>query len=262
MDLLKAMRSFTSVVEQDGFAAAGRTLGLSKSMVSKQVSMLEHCRSILDQISGTEDVLNDRSTEPRGTLRINAPLVYGREFIAPLMGEFLDRYPSLRTELVLSDHFGDIIEQGFDVAVRIGGDTSSSLIAQKIDETGHGIYASPTWLATYGRPKTKDDLLRHRCLVYSQGGQQREWHIGGESVSPDWSFACNNGSVLRQVALDHGGLVYLPEIFVKRDLEQGTLEKIGDANPDDPQSIFVVYPHRQHLPLKVRVFVDFLIERL
>ncbi len=288
MDVLKAMRSFVSVVDQDGFAAAGRTLGLSKSMVSKQISMLEdhlgcrllnrttrhhslteaghlylkHCKSILDQNSSIEDVLSERSAEPRGTLRVNAPVSYGRSFIAPLMGEFLDRYPSVRTDLVLSDHFSDIIEEGFDLAIRIGGDTPPSFIARKIDETRHGLYASPNWLATNGHPKTKDDLSRHRCLVYSQGGQRRAWRLGGETVSPDWSFACNNGDVLRRVALDHGGLVYLPEFFVKRDLEQGTLARIDDAYPGDAQSILAIFPHRQHLPLKVRVFVDFLIERL
>ncbi len=288
MDVLKAMRSFVSVVDQDGFAAAGRTLGLSKSMVSKQISMLEdhlgcrllnrttrrhslteaghlyleHCKSILDQNAGMEDVLNERSAEPRGTLRVNAPVSYGRLFIAPLMGEFLDRYPSLRTDLDLSDHYIDIIEEGFDLGVRIGGDTPPTLIARKIDETRHGLYASPSWLATYGHPKTKDDLSGHRCLVYSQGGQRRQWHLGGETVSPDWSFACNNGSVLRRVALDHGGLVYLPEFFVKRDLEQGTLARIDDVYPEEAQPILAIFPHRRHLPLKVRVFVDFLIECL
>ena len=178
------------------------------------------------------------------------------------MGEFLNRYPSLRTDLVLSDHYIDIIEEGFDLAVRIGGDTPQSLIARKIDETRHGLYASPNWLATYGHPKTKDDLSGHRCLVYSQSGQRRQWHLGGESVSPDWSFACNNGDVLRRVALDHGGLVYLPEFFVKRDLEQGLLARIDDAYQEDVQPILAIFPHRRHLPLKVRVFVDFLIECL
>ncbi|MCH7909326.1 MAG: LysR family transcriptional regulator [Candidatus Hydrogenedentes bacterium] len=288
MNILKGMRSFVAVVDQEGFTAAGRTLGLSKSMVSKQISMLEdhlgcrllnrttrrhslteaghlyleHCKSILDQNSGMEDVLGERSAEPRGTLRVNAPVSYGRLFIAPLMGEFLDRYPSLRTDLVLSDQFSDIIEEGYDVAVRIGGDTPPSLMARKIDQTRHSLYASPNWLATNGHPKTKEDLSAHRCLVYSQGGQRRQWRLGGETVSPDWSFACNNGDVLRRVALDHSGLVYLPEFFIKRDLEQGTLVRIDDPYPEDAQPILAVFPHRRHLPLKVRVFVDFLIERL
>ncbi len=288
MDVLKAMRTFTAVVEQDGFAAAGRALGLSKSMVSKQISMLEdrlgcrllnrttrrhslteaghlyleHCKSILDQNSGIEDVLGERSTEPRGTLRVSGPVSYGRLFIAPLMAEFLDRYPGLRTDLVLNDHFSDIIEEGFDLAVRIGGDTPPSLIARKIDEMRHGLYASPNWLAAHGHPKTKDDLSGHRCLVYAQGGQRRAWRLGGETVSPDWSFACNNGDVLRRVALDHGGLVYLPEFFVKRDIEQRTLARIDGTDPEDTQPIMVIFPHRRHLALKVRVFVDFLIERL
>ncbi len=288
MDVLKAMRSFVSVVDQDGFAAAGRTLGLSKSMVSKQISMLEdhlgcrllnrttrrhslteaghlyldHCKSILDQNSGMEDVLNERSAEPRGTLRVNAPMSYGRLFIAPLMAEFMDRYPDLRTDLVLSDRFRDIIEEGFDLTVRIGGDTPPSLIARKIDETRHGLYASPDWLAAHGHPKTGDDLSGRRCLVYAQDGQRRAWRLGGETMLPDWSFACNNGEVLRRVALDHGGLVYLPEFFVKRDIERGTLARIDDADPEDAQPILAIFPHRRHLPLKVRVFVDFLIERL
>ncbi len=288
MDVLKAMRSFVSVVDQDGFSAAGRTLGLSKSMVSKQISMLEdhlgcrllnrttrrhslteagrlyleHCKSIIGQNSSMEDVLSERSAEPRGTLRVNAPVSYGRLFIAPLMAEFMDSYPGLRTDLVLSDHYSDIIEGGFDLAIRIGGETPPSLIARKIGETRHGLYASPNWLAAYGHPKTKDDLSGRRCLVYSQGGQRRQWSLGGETVSPDWSFACNNGSVLRRLALDHGGLVYLPDFFVKRDMEQGTLARIDDPYPEDVQPILAIFPHRRHLPLKVRVFVDFLTERL
>ena len=215
---------------------------------------LEHCKSILDQNSGIEDVLGERSAEPRGTLRVNAPASYGRLFIAPLMGEFLNRYPSLRTELVLSDHYIDIIEEGFDLAVRIGGDTPPSLIARKIDQTRHGLYASPNWLAAHGhvwtfverpsrplgRPQATlaidDDFPARRPFV-TQFGQCRlvEELLGHGEQHPFFFLEVAIGQF--QELIDHGfkgvGIGFLP----------GGPEKIVK-----PAVFFAHHGKRPHLP--------------
>ncbi len=288
MDTLKAMRIFVAVHEHGGFAAAARSLGLSKSLVSKQIAMLEshlntrlfnrttrhhslteagqlyldHSKSVIDQVAAMDDELNERSVEPRGTLRINAPLSYGQIRIAPLLAKFMKQFPALKIDLVLTDSFIDLIDEGFDIAIRIGGHVPASMIARKIDETQLGLYASTDWLAANPVPKSKEDFAAHRCLVYSTNGQPRQWRFMGERVAPDWSFLCDNGQVLRRVALDHGGLFFVPDFFIKDDLKQGVLKLLDDNSSPEVLPILALYPHRQYLPLKVRVFVDFLVEGL
>ena len=288
MDIIKAMRIFVAVDENNGFAAAARALRLSRSLVSKQISMLEdhlgtrllnrttrqhslteagrlyldHSRSIIEQISAVDNELKERSGSPSGTLRINAPLSYGQIRIAPLLVEFMDLHPDLKLDLVLNDSFVDIVEAGFDIAIRIGGHLPSAMIARKIDEAHLGLYASTEWLVKNGPLKPEMDFSAHRCLVYSFNGQPRQWDINGTVVTPAWSLLCNNGEILRHAALDQGGLIFIPEFFVKQDVAQGRLARLDDPAQEQVLPIMAIYPHRQHLPLKVRTFLDFLVERL
>ncbi len=284
MDLLRAMRTFVAVEEEGGFAAAGRKLNLSKPVVSKQISSLEehlgsrllnrttrhhslteagrlyleHARSILEQVAATEEVLAEQSSQPRGTLRVSAPLAYGRIAIAPLLPVFLETYPDLRLDLDFSDRFVDLVEEGFDVAIRVGGDASSNLIGRAIDETRHGFFASPAYLQKFGMPKNKSDLARHRCLVFAQGGQIKEWEWGNRTIVPDWSARSSNGDLLRSLALSGAGLVYLPDFFVSQDISEGRLNQVKVGGTQQVLTIRALYAHRAFLPLKVRVFLDHL----
>ncbi|MDX1401255.1 MAG: LysR family transcriptional regulator [Kiloniellales bacterium] len=289
MDLYKAMKCFLAVAEQGGFAAAGKSLGQSKSMVSKQLSALErhlgarllyrttrrlsltetgrrylsHCRAVVEQNSLIEEELAHEAGVPRGLLRVSAPLSYGNLVLGPEVGAFLADYPQVKLDLVLGDRFVDLIEEGFDLGLRIGGDLPSSLIARHLGWAAQGFYAAPSYLTQYGCPGSAAQLTEHNCLLYGQDGTSRPWIFQGDRISPDWALLCNNGDLLRQVAIDGAGLVALPEFFVKADLAAGRLVEVASGKGHyDRQEIRFVYPHRHFLPRKVRVFMDFMLERL
>lgn len=288
MDLLRAMRTFVAVEDEGGFSAAGRALNISKPVVSKQISALEdhlgsrllnrttrnhslteagrlyldHARTVLEQITTTEEVLKEQSSTPQGTLRIGAPLSYGRLVIAPLLPSFLERYPDLRLDLDLTDRFVDLVEDGIDVAIRVGGDRQSNLIGRAIGKTCHGFYASPSYLKKHGRPKSYKDFAHHRCLVFSQGQQIKDWEWGTKKVTPDWAVLSSNGDVLRTLAQEGAGIIFLPDFFVAQDVEDGTLVALDLGGKPEELTIRALYTHRAFLPLKVRVFLDHLAEHL
>ncbi len=286
MDILRAMRTFVAVEDEGGFAAAGRKLNLSKPVVSKQISSLEehlgtrllnrttrrnslteagrlyleHARAVLEQVATTEEVLAAQSAKPQGLLRVSAPLAYGRIAIAPLLPPFMAAYPDLRLDLQFADRYVDLVEEGIDVAIRVGGEGQSQLIGRKIDETRHGFFASPSYLEANGRPKTEKDLTQHRCLVSAQGTQIKEWEVGDSTFVPDWIVRCADGDLLRTLALEGAGLIFLPDFFVADDVRDGALVPIKFGKPPQTLAIRALYPHREFLPLKVRVFIDHLTE--
>ena len=286
MDVLRAMKTFVAVEDEGGFAAAGRKLNLSKPVVSKQISSLEehlgtrllnrttrrnslteagrlyldHARNVLEQIATTEEVLAEQSATPQGVLRVSAPASYGQIAIAPLLPEFLETYPHLRLDLELTDRFVDLVEEGIDVAIRVGGDLDSNLIGRAIDETRHGYFASPSYLKKYGTPSSKRDLANHRCLVFAQGTRITEWEVSGRGFTPDWSLRCSSGDALRRLALQGAGLVYLPDFFVAQDVRDKRLVQLDFGGAQRALTIRALYAHRAFLPLKVRVFLDHLSE--
>jgi DNA-binding transcriptional LysR family regulator len=288
MDQLKAIGCFVAVAEAGSFAAAAQKLGHSKALVSKQVAALEahlgsrliqrttrrlsltesgrlyleHSRNLLDQISAMEARIARTTVEPSGTLRVSAPLSFGRLFIAPLVAGFATAHPGLRLDLALNDRFVDLVEEGFDLAIRIGGALPGSLIARKLGTTRSGIFASPEYLAEKGRPRSPRDFDGHRCLAYGQGAAQRAWEFAGQPFQPDWQVKSSNGDLLRQVALDGGGLVSLPDFFVCADLEAGRLVALEEGWERESATIHALYPHRQYLPRKVRLFADYLAAEL
>jgi DNA-binding transcriptional LysR family regulator len=289
MDLIRAMRSFVAVNDTGGFAAAARSLGFSKALISKQISALEqhlhtrllnrttrrhsltesgsayldHCLGIIEQIDTVEAELGELASQPRGLLRINAPLSYGNLHIAPLIAGFLTAYPEVRVEMNLSNAFIDIVEEGFDLTICIGGEPPSSLIARKLAETRFGIFAAPAYIKKYGEPKTVEDLKHHRCLVYGgHGPTPVPFTIAGRSIVPDWIMRSNNGEMLRQVVIDGGGLIHMPYFFVIKDIDAGRLVEIETGGEHRTADILALYPHRRYLPLKVRVFLDYMAEHL
>ena len=286
MDVLRAMKTFVAVEEEGSFAAAGRKLNLSKPVVSKQIASLEdhlgtrllnrttrrnslteagrlyldHARSVLEQIATTEDVLAEQSVEPQGVLRISAPVSYGQFAIAPLLPDFLDAFPQLRLELDLTDRFVDLVEEGIDVAIRVGGDMESNLIGRAIDETRHGYFASPAYVKKYGIPASKRDLAQHRCLVFAQGTRMTDWEISGRGFAPAWAVRCSSGDGLRRLALEGAGIAFLPDFFVATDVRAKRLVQLPFGGAQRTLTIRALYAHRAFLPLKVRVFLDHLTE--
>ena len=287
MNLTRAMTTFIAVCEHAGFAAAGRTLNLSKALVSKRISgledhlgvrllnrttrrmslteaghtYLEHCRSVIEQVMAMEERLGEQATAPKGILRISAPYSYGQRFFGAFLAEFSERNSGVQIDLDLNDRFVNLVDEGFDVAIRIGEVEDSSNISRKLSETRTGLFASPAYLEGRSVPQSEKDFHTHQCLVYSQGGEVRPWRFSGKTFFPPWIFKSNNGDVLRDVALAGKGLAFLPDFFIQADLMAGRLVEIRGEGPLFMTPITALYPSRDYLPLKVRVFLDFIADK-
>jgi DNA-binding transcriptional LysR family regulator len=292
MDRLKAMETFVAVVDHGGFSAASRELRNSKAQVSRTISTLEdhlgvrqlqrstrqsalteegrrylqHARDLLEENIRVETELGQRRLVPKGRLKINGPSSWGERHLAPLLPGFMERYPEIELDVTLTDRFVDLLEEGYDVAVRVGGNSHSSLIGRQLGHIRSGIFASPDYLAKNPPLAVAADLENHRCLVYAVSGMARPWIFRGETITPRADLISNNGDVLRTAALQGSGVIALPTFFVEEDLAQGRLVDLASDWPDsdkDPNlTILAVYPERRHLPQKVRVFVDYLVKAM
>jgi DNA-binding transcriptional LysR family regulator len=293
MDRLDSMEAFVRVADNRSFSEAARRLGLSKSVVSRQVSALEahlgarlfhrttrslslteigqayyeRCSRILAEIEEANLSVSSLQTEPRGKLRINAPMSFGVLHLARLLPSFLERYPQIDIDMAMNDRFVSLIDEGFDVAVRIGKLEDSSLIARYLGPARQVVCASPAYLERHGAPATPADLATHGCLTYSNRPTPDEWSFRASDgrrwpIEVHGRLRVNNGDALREAALKGVGIVTLPSFIVGCDLQAGTLVALlTDYTPQD-LAINAVYPHNRHLSPKVRAFVDFLVEHI
>ncbi len=292
MDKLESMRAFTQVVEAGSFAAAARNMNLSRSQVNKLVMNLEEhlqtqllhrttrkvsptdagrayydrCLAILADLEEAELALTRLHQEPRGSLRINAPMTFGTLHLARLVVEFMAQYPDLQVELVLNDRRIDPIEEGFDITIRIAAQApGSGLIAHTLAPCPLVVCAAPGYLQQRGIPAHPDDLKQHDCLHYGHRAQDNSWTLMGDephTVTVKGSLCCNNGEVLRAAALAGLGIVMLPDFIVERDLEAEQLQPILTDYPPPPINIYALYPVNRHLSAKVTRLVEFLVEKI
>lgn len=292
MDLFRAMEAFVGVVEHGGFAAAARVAGCSKAQISRSVSGLEdhlgvrlmqrstrrhvlteegeryllHAREVLEENVLVEAEFSEKRMAPRGGLKVNGPLSWGERYLGKLLPDFMARYPEVRVDVSLTDRFVDLLDEGYDVAIRIGGNQHSSLVARKLGTIRHGMFASPAYLKSAPKLETAQDLKNHTCLGYAITGEVRPWYFRGERFVPEPVMVANNGDILRSAALAGTGIVMLPTFFVEGDLASGKLvDVMGDCGVHDKHlnaPILAVYPERRHLSPKVRVFIDYLVENL
>jgi DNA-binding transcriptional LysR family regulator len=292
MDRFLTMRAFTKVVEARGFAAAAREMGLSRSVVNKYVIDLENelgtqllrrstrrvgpteagtafyerARAILSELDETFAAIAQLQEQPRGTLRINAPMSFGALHLAPLIGDFMARHPDVHVELVLNDRFVDPLEEGFDVTLRIAEPSvSTSLISKPIAPIRRVLCASPAYLGAHGEPNDPQQLRRHRCLHYGYQETGNQWKFNGPhgelSVAINCVMWCNNGESLKQVALRDQGIALLPTFIVGDALQLGALRTLlNDYQPSDI-ALSALYPRHRYLSAKTRLFVEFLAER-
>jgi DNA-binding transcriptional LysR family regulator len=293
MDKLTGMAVFARVIDAGSFTAAAAQLGMSKSAVSKAIAALEdrlgarllnrttrrlaltevghafyeRCARIVAEAEEAELAVTRLQLTPRGTLRVNAPMSFGALHLGPALAGFLGRYPDLKVELELSDRFVDLLEEGYDVAVRIAATLpDSSLIARRITVDDAVICASPAYWRRHGRPRVPQDLTHHACVTYAYSPNPREWPFVAAdgrpiSVRVDGPLHTNNGAATLHVALAGLAVVRLPRFICGPELAAGRLEAVlADAMPP-PNGIHAIYPHNRHLSAKVRAFVDFLIER-
>lgn len=292
MDRLAAIEAFVRVAECGSFSKAAERLNSSKSVVSRQVGALEaelgarllhrttraltlteagrgyfeRAGRILADLAEANSSVGQLQAAPRGRLRISAPVSFGFLHLAGVIPDFLERYPDVDIDLVMNDRFVDLVEEGFDTAVRIGKLEDSSLVARKIAPARRTISASPAYLQKRGTPASPDDLKAHECLCYSNLGLSQEWRFVRADGRP-WPVEvrgrlhANNGDALRAAALRGFGLAVLPSFLVGSDFQSGALVSVLDAFMAQDSGVYAVYPHARHLSPKVRAFVDFLAER-
>jgi DNA-binding transcriptional LysR family regulator len=285
MDRLNTLRIFTRVVETQSFTAAADKLGLSRALVSKAVIDLEtalgarllerttrrvktneigaayyeKCVRILADLEEADRAVRQLHDEPRGTLRVNAPLSFAILHLKPVVTAYLAAHPDVHLSLSLNDRFVDLIDEGFDVAIRIAQLEDSSLVARRIAPARRVLCAAPSYLQRHGVPNEPSDLRNHRCLVYGTAPQQ-DWKLsgpGGEHiVRVTGPMSSNNGDMLHCAATDGLGIALLPTFIVGPDLQAGTLQVVlPDHTPSD-LAIYAVYPPTRHLAAKVRTFID------
>jgi len=292
MDRFTAMEVFVCVADEGGFTAAARRLGLSKSFVSKQVVALERHlgvrllnrttrrlsltepgtrfyergQRILEDLHDAESWVGDLNARPRGVLRINVPVSFGTRHLAPALPEFLARYPELQVDVTLNDRFVDLVNEGYDAAVRITRLDDSSLIARQLARCGSWLCGAPAYLEAHGRPRTAGEVSRHNCLVYAYARQSGEWRIADPEgvehrLAVRGNLTANNGELLLAAAMQGTGLVLVPDFIGHDAVAAGHLERLLPDHTTPELSISVVYPYTRHVSAKLRVFIDFLVER-
>ncbi len=292
MDLLLSMKVFAAVVDGGSFAAAAARLDTSRAMASKQVQKLEehlgtrllnrttrklsltetgrafYERSvqIINDVDEAEQIAGQQTGAPRGELKVTVPLSYGQHRLAPLIAEYARHYPQVRVNIALSDRKVDLVEEGFDLAIRIGSLPQSDLIARKIGGARNYVCAAPSYLAAAGTPATPAELAHHPCLGYTLTGTGTEWRLEGPdgvvSVPVSGPIRADNGDMLRLAAVHGCGIIFQPQFIVAGDLAAGRLVRILPEWQSGELGIYAVYPSRKHLSAKVRTFVDFLAQRL
>jgi DNA-binding transcriptional LysR family regulator len=292
VDRFFAIQVFTRVVEQGSFAKAAERLGISTSACSRHVAELEahldsrllnrttrrlsltesgqafydRCVQVLADLAEAEQAAAASAARPRGTLKLTCAISFGVRHVAPLVGAFAARHPEMRFDVQLSDRFVDLVEEGFDLAIRIGESPTQNLIARKLGETCLVPCAAPLYLREHGAPETPADLASHACLTYEYLPQRSTWRFrdraGREhAVRVAGPVHANNAEMLAAAAVEGIGIALEPDFIVGADLAAGRLVRIlADYSPA-PTSLYAVYPSRRHLSAKVRAFVGFLAER-
>jgi DNA-binding transcriptional LysR family regulator len=292
MDKLTGMAIFARVVEAQSFTAAAAQLGMSRSAVSKAIAGLEdrlgarllnrttrrlaltevgqgfyeRCARIVAEAEEADLAVSRLQVAPRGTLRLSAPVSFGNLHLAPALPDFMRRYPELRVEIDLADRTIDLLDEGYDLALRIGALPDSSLIARRLADNHMVLCAAPSYWQRRGRPHEPRDLAGHACITYAYQRNPSEWPFAGPggpfTVRVDGPLRSNNGDLSLAMALAGLGVVVVPRFLCGSHLADGRLEPVLQDWMPPPTGIHAVYPHGRHLSAKVRAFVDFLVERL
>lgn len=291
MDRYTALRVFRYVAELNSFAEAGRQLGMSPAAISKNIAELETHVGVrlinrttrrmvlteqgriyleyvvrgLDAFSEADQALAPIKMKPSGTLRVSAPMTVTLLQLSPAIPRFLSRYPELTLDLHLDDRRVDLIKEGFDLAIR-GSDNleDSSMIARKLAIMPHVLCAAPSYFETYGRPKAPSDLKLHNCIRFSLSGHADIWEFskGGhtERITIDARYSVTSSLAVRDALREGFGLSLMPFPYVENDLREGRLQSALEDWSTVETTLYGVYPSRQHLAPKIRVFLDFLVE--
>lgn len=291
MDRFQEMQAFVAVVDNGSFVRAADALGTSKAAVSRQVAELEQrlgvrllnrttrklsltdegqlfyarCSELLNGLQEAESELSQRSGEPAGQLRISAPVTFGIQHLAPLWGRFLQQHPKVALEVSLSDRAVDLVEDGFDLAIRITRAPHPTFIARQLASTKIVLCASPAYLKRRGTPKRPQDLAGHDVISYTYWSSKDEWpftdrHGKTEVISTRPRLHANNGDTCVAAALQDQGLILQPDFLVHEALREGKLKALLTEYRTVELGIYAVYASRRQMPLKLRVLIDFLVD--
>jgi DNA-binding transcriptional LysR family regulator len=288
MDKFLEMKTFVAVVDAGSFVKASDAQGMSKPAVSRYISDLEsrlgvrllqrttrrlsltdeghifydRCRNVLMAVDEAETEIASRSSEASGLVRINAPLTFGILHLAPLWGEFRRLHPKVTLDITLSDRVVDLVEEGFDLAIRIAALPDSGLISRRIATTRMVLCASPHYLAQHGVPTHPSELATHAVIAYNQLSSGDEWHFDGPegkvAVRTHPCISTNNGDTCRAAAVHHQGIVLQPSFLISEDLASGALVELMPEFRSIEIGIYTMYPTRRHVPPKVSMLVEFL----
>ncbi|HKJ52335.1 MAG TPA: LysR family transcriptional regulator [Gammaproteobacteria bacterium] len=290
MDRFLEMQTFAAVADAGSFVKAAEVLGLSKAAVSRHIADLEtrlgvrlihrttrrlslteegevflaRSRELIDGIEEAEAELGARGGTARGLLRINAPVSFGISHLAPLWPEFQARYPEVRLDVELSDRIVDLLEEGYDLAIRIADLPSSTLVGRRLATTRMVLCASPEYIARHGEPREPAELAGHLKIAYSYWGGNELIFEGPEGEARariDPHLTSNNGETCRAAALAHQGIILQPNFLIGDDLAAGRLIELMPEYHALELGIYALYPTRKHVAPKVRAMIDFLLQR-
>ncbi|EPO7769055.1 TPA: LysR substrate-binding domain-containing protein [Klebsiella aerogenes] len=292
MDKLRGMETFVAVVECGSFTGAATRLEMSAVMVGKYIALLEgqlgtrllerntrwqsltdagrvyfdEARRVLEQVANAERSVERLRLAPAGTLRVSAPVSFGASIIAPLTASFLQAWPEVRVELDLTNRMVDLVDEGIDLAIRIGDIQRTDLVAKYLAPYRMVICAAPDYLARHGTPQTPADLAGHQCLSHTVWTARNEWRLPGAAEEVRWKrdavLRCNDGYALRMAAVAGAGLLLQPEVLLAEDLANGRLVRILQNYTPEPRPIHLLW--RQDLrPLpKLTRFVEHLLKEV
>ena len=292
MNRIASIPVFVSVAEAGSFTRAAATLGLTKSAVSRRISeleedlgvkllqrttrrlslteagerYLEHARVALTEALAAEDAATELQRVPRGRLRINTPMSFGRLHVAPAIPDFLALYPDVDLDVTMEDRVVDLIEGRYDLAIRVGTLPDSSLVARKLAPSRTVLCASPDYIDKHGEPRTPEDLRDHNCLRYAYFSAANEWTFVrddvSETVTVSGRYQVNNSEALREAVIQGSGVSRIPTFIVGPDLAEGRLARLLPEYTMPSQVIYAVWAERRYMPTKVRVFIDYFAQRL
>ena len=279
---------FVSVAENESFTLASKKLAISTAQVSRQISALEsrlniklfyrttrkvslteegrlfyqHCRSVLDGLDAAERAITNLQSKPQGKIKLTAPITYGEKEILPLVNNFIEQYRDVEVSAYLSNRKIDLVEEGYDLAIRLGRLSDSSMMAKKLGTRSNFVCASAKYLETHGTPHSVSELNKHNCLLgtldywhFSESGKEKSIRVSGR-------LRYNNGYSLTDAALKGLGIVQLPDYYVQQHIDNGELISLLDNYRAPDEGIWAVYPQNRHLSPKISLLVDYLTEQL
>lgn len=291
MDTLTRMRAFVDVVEAEGFSAAARKIGRSKALLSKYVRELEdelgalllnrttrqfslteaghtyykRASELIREIDSLSEAVRDTSSDVKGRIKLSAPRTFADAPIGQSLIDFAAAYPDIVLDIALDDRFVDLVEEGFDLAIRVTRLEDSSLIARRLAPFSVGVFAAPELIAKHGKPEKPQDLASLPCVIDTNGRWRSNWPFvspDGEAISVTVSgpIEVNSPLAVRAAAVSGLGFAVIPDFIAAPEVGKGRLVPVLENYIRGGSGIFAVYPHRRYLPAKVRVFVDFLVQ--